>query len=108
MATISGNRALVVELLKHDKLDVNLQDKHGCTALLMASMNGYTRTVVEFLRHNKVMMNLQATSGHTALSLASIHGHADVVWELLKHNPFEALEWAIAKSIFHSTNTSQG
>jgi ankyrin repeat protein len=43
---------VVVELLKHDKVDVNLQDKYGNTAFTFASENGQLDVVVELLKHD--------------------------------------------------------
>jgi ankyrin repeat protein len=37
------------ELLKHDKVDVNLQDKNGLTAFCWASQNGHTNIIVEIV-----------------------------------------------------------
>jgi ankyrin repeat protein len=83
--------------LKHDKVDVNLEDDDGDTGFLLASRNGHIDTVVGFSKHKKVIVNYQSKYGHTALSLASINGHSDIVWELLKHNLCEALACTTAK-----------
>jgi ankyrin repeat protein len=74
----------VIELLKHDKVDVNFQDISGDTAFLMASENGHTDIVVELLKHDKVDVNLQNNHGWTALMRASGYGQIDTVVHLLK------------------------
>jgi hypothetical protein len=43
---------IVVHLLKHGKVNVNLQTNSGETALSLASIRGYTNVVWELLKHN--------------------------------------------------------
>jgi Ankyrin repeats (3 copies) len=84
-------------LLKHDKVDVNHENKFGGTALIWASHRGDTDIVVELLTHGKIDVNHRNRYGDVALALASIRGHFNSVWELLKRNPCDALAWATAK-----------
>jgi ankyrin repeat protein len=71
-------------LLKDEKVDTNLEDANGQTALTMASMNGHAEVVAELLRHDMVHINHQSRNGNTALKLAAFNGHVDTVCELLK------------------------
>jgi ankyrin repeat protein len=65
----NGHTDVVVELLKHDKVDVNLQDNDGEQPLCWASRYGQTDVVVELLKHDKVDVNLQDKNGWTAFML---------------------------------------
>ena len=58
---------LFIELLKHAKVNVNLQNKNGDTALCVSSKYGRSKVVVELLRHREVNVNLQNNDGDTAL-----------------------------------------
>jgi serine/threonine-protein phosphatase 6 regulatory ankyrin repeat subunit B len=79
-----GLTSIVVELLKHDKVDVNLQDNRGCKALIEAWWLGCIDTV--FGSRNQTAWELKTRYGATALMLASRKGHTEIVVELLKHD----------------------
>jgi ankyrin repeat protein len=87
LAAASGlcNRAIVIELLKYDHLDVNFQNLFGDSALLMASDLGVIAVVEELLKHDQVDVNLTDRLGDSALGMASKNGKTAVVVELLKH-----------------------
>jgi ankyrin repeat protein len=53
-ASKQGCTNIIVQLLKDDRVDVNLYDNEGDTALIWASHCGYTDTVVELLKHDDV------------------------------------------------------
>ena len=84
MASSEGNADINLQLLKHDKVDVNLQDKDGSTSLMMASFKCYSDIVFKLLKHNKVDVNLQDNHGTTALMMTSLKGHVNIVEQLLK------------------------
>jgi ankyrin repeat protein len=88
----SNHKALVAELLKHDKIDVEVsQDNDGHTAFTKAtSLIHYTDSVAELLKHQKVDTNLQDKCGATALMSAAFLGKKETVAELLKHEKVDA------------------
>ena len=71
MARYKGHLEIVRELLKHNKVDVNLPIIHGATALCIASGMGHLEIVRELLQHNKVDVNVPKKDGVTALFIAS-------------------------------------
>ena len=85
-ASRKGYIGMVVELLKHDNLDVNFQNFCGQTALLIASSKGHTDIVVELLKDKRVDVNREDCFGCTALTCASEYGHAEIVFRLLNHH----------------------
>jgi ankyrin repeat protein len=73
-ASRTGQIDSVVELLKHDKIDVNHQNHGGMTALMWAIKGGQIQIVVEFLKHDKVDVNLRDRFGETAFFLKRTFG----------------------------------
>ena len=63
LASSNGHVGVVCELLKHDKVKVNHQNKNGYTALQLTSRNGHREIVCELLKHEKVDVNLEDTDG---------------------------------------------
>jgi ankyrin repeat protein len=59
----------VVEMLNHDKVDVNLQNKAGLTAFCWASKDGRTDLAVEMLKHDKVDVNPPRQEGFDSILL---------------------------------------
>ena len=58
-------------LLKHPKIEVNLQNDYGRTALMFAYADGSSIGCLErLLAHPKIDLNLKDKYGQTALSLA--------------------------------------
>ena len=58
--------------MKHDIVDVNLQDHHGRTALMCASLSGNTEnglieTVIELLKHYNMHVNRTDKYGWTTV-----------------------------------------
>ena len=74
-----------IELLLKKHVDINVDDKNGVTALMLASGNGHTQ-VIELLLKKHPDINLQAKNGVTALMLASLNGHIQIVDLLLKEH----------------------
>ena len=74
-----------IELLLKKHVDINVDDKNGVTALMLASGNGHTQ-VIELLLKGHPDINLQAKNGVTALILASLNGHIMIVDLLLKEH----------------------
>jgi hypothetical protein len=65
------------------RVDVNVQDENGATALLLAARNG-ALPVVKLLLGAGARADLANHQGRTPLMDASINGHGDVVGLLLK------------------------
>ena len=76
MAARHGHLDIVKLLLQHPDIDVNLQDKDDCTALMIAIIGG-NKDIVELLlkyenieKHKKINVNLPGPDDCTALILA--------------------------------------
>ena len=74
-----GHTKTVQTLLTHG-VQVNRQDKHGATALMLAAARGHTDVVTTLLAKG-ADVNLQHTTGQTALMLAVVGGHSPVWWQ---------------------------
>lgn len=70
------------ELIKHDKIDVNIKDTKGNTALMYASKFGKIM-IVELIKHG-ADVNAKNIYGYTALIFAVIHNQLDAVLELMR------------------------
>ena len=86
MAVCEGHVELVIELLKHNDVDVNVKVEGGKTALGLACIMGRSDVIRELLKHKKLDVNARDNRGETALHLATIGDKANVVRELLKHD----------------------
>ena len=83
----------VRELLAHPKLDPNVQNKDGLTALMWASACSNTtsshETVAELLLHPKIDPNVKCIESFTALMIATMYSTTnssiETVRELLSH-----------------------
>ena len=65
------------------QLDINIQNEHGWTALMIASYHG-NLDVVKVLVENGADVNIQSNTGLTALMIASHTDHLDVVKLLIE------------------------
>ncbi len=69
--------------------DINIRDKDGYTALILASINGYTK-IAELLLENpektKINVNIKDNFKHTSLVWASCHYRIEIVKLLLENN----------------------
>ena len=79
----NGLTEVVLELLKVDGLDVNIQDSFGRTALIIACSKGHTEVALELLKVDGLDVNIQDSNGWTALIWAGFRGHVDTALELL-------------------------
>jgi len=70
----SHRSAVIPLLLAHPGIDVNLEDRDGCTPFLIACFFGYTPCVREMLKDSRVKVNEVTNHGHTPLSRAAWNG----------------------------------
>jgi ankyrin repeat protein/nucleoside phosphorylase len=75
---------LMKVLLSTRKVDINLQDYNGQTALSVAARSGQTAAAKILLEVEKVRVNDQDFRGWTPLSWAALMGHTDVIKALLR------------------------
>ena len=78
------NRTSVLELLLRAGANVQLQQRHGLTALHAAAQHGNAQAVGMMLAADAQVDARHQPSGLTALMLAAQHGHAAVVKLLLE------------------------
>ena len=89
-AAVRGNTAIVGELLKHPRVDINhATEVEGLTALLVASQDGNSEIVKLLLERNETDVNLASRRGLSPLQVASMKGHVDVVELLVAHPKIE-------------------
>uniref|UniRef100_A0ABK0LPH9 Fibronectin type III and ankyrin repeat domains 1 n=1 Tax=Rattus norvegicus TaxID=10116 RepID=A0ABK0LPH9_RAT len=75
---------LLLRILEGGHVMVDVPNKFGFTALMVAAQKGYTR-LVKILISNGTDVNLKNGSGKDSLMLACYAGHLDVVKYLRKH-----------------------
>ncbi|CAI9178267.1 unnamed protein product [Rangifer tarandus platyrhynchus] len=75
---------LLVHILQGGNVKVDVPNKFGFTALMVAAQRGYTRLVKILVSHG-TDVNLQNGSGKDSLMLACYAGHLDVVKYLRRH-----------------------
>ena len=80
-------------------INVNLQNKWGTTALIIASKRGHTDIVKLLLAVPSIDVNVQNKFyGETALSIASKNGHTDIV-KLIKNHKHKRRIRGVARTI---------
>ena len=67
VASRDGNLETVRELMKNEKLDVNLHDRYKSTPLLYVSLNYHWEVVQELLKHHKIDANFRNNHGDSPL-----------------------------------------
>nr|XP_031529887.1 fibronectin type 3 and ankyrin repeat domains protein 1 isoform X2 [Vicugna pacos] len=94
---------LLVQILQGGNVKVDVPNKLGFTALMVAAQRGHTR-LVKILVSNGTDVNLRNGSGKDSLMLACYAGHLDVVKYLRRHGASwdtrdlggcTALHWAV-------------
>ena len=78
----NGNLNGIVQLLING-IDVNLSNKDGYTALMMASQNGHLKIVNMLLNCKEIDIYFQNKYGNTALEMASKNEYLNIVDKLL-------------------------
>lgn len=77
-----GDVQIVCDLLGQGT-DVDVRDRYGQTAIMLAAHAGY-REAVEVLIAHRANLNITAKYGLSALMLAIVAGHADIARLLAK------------------------
>jgi ankyrin repeat protein len=85
----SGHEAIVKQLLKTGKFDVDLRDCIGETPLLRAAEHGHKAVVKLLLETGKVEIDRRNKYGETPLLRAAKNGHIAVVNLLLETGKVE-------------------
>lgn len=67
-----------------DKVDINIQNKFGNTALMKAAQKGQI-DLIRLLLINGANIHIRSKRGYTALMAAAAHGNADIVKLLLEN-----------------------
>ena len=93
MATKENNLDILKLLVKHGG-DVNYQDPHGSSSLLIAIMNKNIKTVKYIMSNggdaSKCGNNGESLEKKSPLAYAKEIGDKDIIAELMKYNPTEA------------------
>lgn len=80
----SGNIENVKKMIEYKIIeDIDVQDGHGISALLVASSNGH-EDIVKFLIERNANINLQSNYNFSSLILAANNGHKDIVKLLIE------------------------
>jgi uncharacterized protein len=82
VAVLEGRTEELLNYLKSDHIDVNMQDDDGWTPLIVASVNGHYETAKILLNHGGDV-NAKTLVGTTALMFAAANGHDKIVKLLL-------------------------
>ena len=82
---VHWREAVVLELLKDVRVDVNVKDMKGRVAFSWASYHNNLDLIHAFLKHKEVDVNATGAHGNTPLMWACFRGQADLVVELLQH-----------------------
>ncbi|XP_049646410.1 fibronectin type 3 and ankyrin repeat domains protein 1 [Suncus etruscus] len=97
-----NDEELLVRMLQGGNIQVDVPNKFGFTALMVAAQKGYT-SLVKILLSNGTDVNLKNGSGKDSLMLACYAGHLDVVkclrmsgasWQSRDLGGCTALHWA--------------
>jgi ankyrin repeat protein len=79
LASRSGHTHAVVELLKHDQVDVSRPDLYSNSALMSASSEGRSDIVIKLLKDDILNVNLSNNIGDTAFLLACRTGRKHII-----------------------------
>ncbi|XP_063674004.1 LOW QUALITY PROTEIN: serine/threonine-protein phosphatase 6 regulatory ankyrin repeat subunit B-like [Bolinopsis microptera] len=89
LAASGGSVELVLFLLKIDKVDVNVNDNSGKTALMHAAKAGKTEVIKALIADNRVEVNYCDKAGRTALMHAAKAGQTEVIKALIADDRVE-------------------
>ena len=83
---LTGMAEIVTCLLNHPKIDVNLQDLDGHTALIIAASNNFTEAVHALVERPELRINLvEKKVGRSALMYAASGDHPEMAEKLLEN-----------------------
>jgi ankyrin repeat protein len=90
-SALHGHYESVKLILAEKKIDINAEDVHGNTALMMASIGGEKGyvNIVNLLIDYHADVNAQNNVGYTALMGAILNGHIEIVYALLEVNAID-------------------
>jgi hypothetical protein len=77
------NDIILVKNIINQGIDINIQTKHGSTALIIASFNGNRKIVELLLKQPDININIKNINAWTSLSYSSIYNRKDIVKLLL-------------------------
>lgn len=81
-ASAEGDLKSITSLVT-SKVDINVKDKAGHTALMLAASNGH-KDAAKFLLTNKADVNIKDDEGQTALYFALINDQAEIALDLIR------------------------
>lgn len=84
-ANLRWREAIVIKLLKDDRVDPNIKDMNGRTGMSWASYIDNIAMVHAFLNHKTADVNATNSHGNTALMWACLRGQSVLVSELMQH-----------------------
>lgn len=90
--------AVMMRALLRAKMDVDARNKHGVTALMLASHTGAIKWV-ELLLEEGASVLMRNHNGWNPLKLATRGGHSDIVTRLLRFNTLPQIDRDIALMI---------
>ena len=89
MAFCDNNQSIEIAkiLLLNNHADINIQDCHGRTALMISSISGHYEMVQTLLTCSKhaIKVDLTDNFGYSAVTLACLSGNIDIVKLLVHH-----------------------
>lgn len=86
IAAYCGHPKCLDLLLKQDKIDVNVKNSRGYTALQSAAMKGHLECLNLLLQQDKIDINAKSSCGYTALAYAIICEEQECVDLLLRQD----------------------
>jgi len=92
LACEKGLLDITIVLLQDKRIDVNLRNQGGKTALLRACEKGHVNIIRELLKHKDIDVNLKDDVWRSPLAIACESGKSEVVAELLKDSRVELNE----------------
>lgn len=103
-AAIESGKREIIEPLTH-KININVQEKYSCTALMISARKGNMDVVKLLLQVPDINVNMRNESGQTALMWAAWNNHESIVKLLLTvpgidinmqdNVKYTALSWAV-------------
>ena len=110
-AASTGDLKTIKQLIIRNKIDINITNQEGRTALMIASLEGHVDIVI-LLLDNGASVNMQDKNGWSALMYASYVGSIDVIKVLLERNAEvnlqNSMKWSALFIACHRGNVEAG